>query len=200
MSSRFNQVRIIAGQWRGRKLSFPDAQGLRPTPDRIRETLFNWLAPLLPGTCCLDLFAGSGALGFEAASRGAAHVVMVDHNPDIVSALRQNQQLLCANVIEILEQEAGNYLSGRRGQFDLVFLDPPFKDSTLLEKSMRMLTDSDCLKEDARIYLEKPANAPEPLIPACWAVEKQKKAGQVAYRLYRKKRLSAKDAILVSKK
>jgi 16S rRNA (guanine966-N2)-methyltransferase len=200
MSSRSNQVRIIAGQWRGRKLSFPDAQGLRPTPDRIRETLFNWLAPLLPGTCCLDLFAGSGALGFEAASRGAARVVMVDHNPDIARALRLNQQLLCADVIEILQQGAGNYLAGRREQFDLVFLDPPFKDSTLLEDSIQLLTDSSSLKEGARIYLEMPAKAPEPLIPKRWAVEKQKKAGQVAYRLYRKKRLSAKDAILVSKK
>jgi len=184
MSSRSNQVRIIAGRWRGRKLSFPDARGLRPTPDRIRETLFNWLAPLLPGACCLDLFAGSGALGFEAASRGAARVVMVDHNPDIVRALRLNQQLLCADDIEILQQEAGNYLSGRSGQFDLVFLDPPFKDSTLLEKSIRMLTESGSLKGGARIYLETPAKAPEPLIPECWTVEKQKKAGQVVYRLY----------------
>jgi 16S rRNA (guanine966-N2)-methyltransferase len=186
MSSRSNQVRIIAGQWRGRKLSFPDAQGLRPTPDRIRETLFNWLAPLLPGACCIDLFAGSGALGFEAASRGAARVVMVDHNPDIVRALRLNQQLLCADVIEIFQQEAGNYLSGRSGQFDLVFLDPPFKDPALLEKSIRMLTDSGSLKGGARIYLEMPSKAPEPVIPKCWAVEKQKKAGHVAYRLYRK--------------
>jgi 16S rRNA (guanine966-N2)-methyltransferase len=200
MSSRSNQVRIIAGQYRGRKLSFPDTQGLRPTPDRIRETLFNWLAPRLAGACCLDLFAGSGALGFEAASRGAARVVMVDHNPDIVRALRLNQQLLCADVIEILEQEAGNYLSGRRGQFDLVFLDPPFKDSTLLEKSMRMLTDSGSLTEGARIYLEMPAKVPEPLIPKRWAVEKQKKAGQVAYRLYRKKTCTAKENIRVSNK
>ncbi|MEA3243196.1 MAG: 16S rRNA (guanine(966)-N(2))-methyltransferase RsmD [Pseudomonadota bacterium] len=186
MSSRSNQVRIIAGQWRGRKLSFPDAQGLRPTPDRIRETLFNWLAPLLPGACCLDLFAGSGALGFEAASRGAARVVMVDHNPDIVRALRLNQQLLCADVIEIFQQEAGNYLSSRSGQFDLVFLDPPFKNSALLEKSIRMLTDSGSLNGGARIYLEMPSKAPEPVMPKCWAVEKQKKAGHVAYRLYRK--------------
>ena len=190
MSSRSNQVRIIAGQWRGRKLPFPDAQGLRPTPDRIRETLFNWLAPLLPGACCLDLFAGSGALGFEAASRGAARVVMVDQNPDIASALKLNQQLLCADVIEILQQGAGNYLAGRREQFDLVFLDPPFKDSTLLEDSIQLLTDSNSLKEGARIYLEMPAKAPEPLIPKCWAVEKQKKTGQVAYRLYRNKGLT----------
>jgi 16S rRNA (guanine966-N2)-methyltransferase len=195
MSSKSNQVRIIAGQWRGRKLSFPDAHGLRPTPDRIRETLFNWLAPRIPGACCLDLFAGSGALGFEAASRGAARVVMVDHNPDIVRALRLNQQLLCADVIEILEQEAGNYLSGRSGQFDLVFLDPPFKAPALLAKSMQMLTDSGSLKEGATIYLEIPAKAPEPLIPKCWAVEKQKKAGQVAYRLYRKKRFSGHDTV-----
>jgi len=195
MNTKSNQVRIIAGQWRGRKLSFPEAHGLRPTPDRIRETLFNWLAPLIPGARCLDLFAGSGALGFEAASRGAARVVMVDHNPDIVRALRLNQQLLCADVIEILEQEAGNYLSGRSGQFDLVFLDPPFKDPTLLAKSMRMLTDSGSLKEGATIYLEIPAKAPEPLIPKCWAVEKQKKAGQVAYRLYRKKRFSGQDTV-----
>jgi 16S rRNA (guanine966-N2)-methyltransferase len=186
MSSRSNQVRIIAGQWRGRRLSFPAAQGLRPTPDRIRETLFNWLAPLLPGARCLDLFAGSGALGFEAASRGAAGVVMVDHNPDIVHALRLNQRLLCADVIEILQQEAGNYLSGLSGQFDLVFLDPPFKQSTLLEKSIQMLTESASLKGGARIYLEMPVKAPDPLIPKCWTVEKQKKAGQVAYRLYRK--------------
>jgi len=195
MSSKSNQVRIIAGQWRGRKLSFPDAHGLRPTPDRIRETLFNWLAPLIPGACCLDLFAGSGALGFEAASRGAARVVMVDNNPDIVRALRLNQQLLCADVIEILEQEAGNYLSDRSGQFDLVFLDPPFKDPALLAKSMQMLTGSGSLKEGATIYLEIPAKAPEPLIPKCWAVEKQKKAGQVAYRLYRKKRFSGHNTV-----
>jgi 16S rRNA (guanine966-N2)-methyltransferase len=191
MSSRSNQVRIIAGQWRGRKLSFPDVQGLRPTPNRIRETLFNWLSPLLPGACCLDLFAGSGALGFEAASRGAAHVVMVDHNPDIVRALRLNQQFLRAEAIEIVQQEAGNYLAGRHsGQFDLVFLDPPFKDSSLLEKSIRLLTDSGSLKGSASIYLEMPSKAPEPLIPKCWAAQKQKKAGQVAYRLYRKVELS----------
>jgi len=187
MRSRFNQVRIIAGRWRGRKLSFPDANDLRPTPDRIRETLFNWLAPMLPGAYCLDLFAGSGALGFEAASRGAAHVVMVDHNPDVVRALRLNQQRLCADVVDIIHQEAGNYLTGRSGQFDLVFLDPPFKDSILLERSIQMLAESGSLKAGARIYLELRAKASEPLLPKCWAVEKQKTAGQVAYRLYRKK-------------
>ena len=194
MSPRSNQVRIIAGQWRGRKLSFPDAQGLRPTPDRVRETLFNWLAPLVPGSRCLDLFAGSGALGFEAASRGAAGVVMVDHNPDIVRMLRRNQQLLCADAIEIVQQEAEIYLAGRRSeQFDLVFLDPPFQESSLLENSMRRLAGSGRLKADARIYLEMQAKSSEPSVPACWAAEKQKMAGQVAYRLYRQTRCDVKD-------
>jgi 16S rRNA (guanine966-N2)-methyltransferase len=194
MSPRSNQVRIIAGQWRGRKLSFPDAQGLRPTPDRVRETLFNWLAPLVPGSRCLDLFAGSGALGFEAASRGAAGVVMVDHNPDIVRTLRRNQQLLRADAIEIVQQEAEIYLAGRRSeQFDLVFLDPPFQDSSILENSIRRLAGSGRLKADARIYLEMQAKSPEPSVPACWAVEKQKMAGQVAYRLYRQTGCDVKD-------
>ena len=194
MSPRSNQVRIIAGQWRGRKLSFPDAQGLRPTPDRVRETLFNWLAPLVTGSRCLDLFAGSGALGFEAASRGAAHVVMVDHNPDIVRMLRRNQQLLCADAIAIVQQEAEIYLAGRRSeQFDLVFLDPPFQDSSVLENSIRRLAGSGRLKVDARIYLEMQAKSPEPSVPACWAVEKKKMAGQVAYRLYRQTKCDVKE-------
>ena len=125
MSPRSNQVRIIAGQWRGRKLSFPDVTGLRPTSDRIRETVFNWLATSLPGASCLDLFAGSGALGFEAASRGATRVVMVDRNRDVVRALRDNRQRLSASMIKIVQQDAENYLSAADGQFDVVFLDPP---------------------------------------------------------------------------
>ena len=185
MRSRANQVRIIAGQWRGRRLTFPDAQGLRPTPDRVRETLFNWLAPLLPGACCLDLFAGSGALGFEAASRGAAKVVMVDRNPEIVRALGANRQLLSAHAVEIIQQEAGQYLSARNGPFDLVFLDPPFRESGLVGESIRSLAESGSLKAGARIYLEMPLKLPEPPLPESWHKEKEKKAGQVIYRLYR---------------
>lgn len=184
MRSKPNQLRIIAGQWRGRKLSFPDAQNLRPTPDRIRETLFNWLAPLLTGARCLDLFAGSGALGFEAASRGAARVVMVDHNPDIVRELRLNQQRLSADVIQIVQQEAEFYLARPGEQFDLVFLDPPFKDAGLLQHSIRLLTESACLKAGARIYLEMPTKAPETSLPGGWLQEKQKTAGRVDCRLY----------------
>jgi 16S rRNA (guanine966-N2)-methyltransferase len=185
MRSRSNQVRIIAGQWRGRKLIFPDAPGLRPTPDRIRETLFNWLAPLLPGACCLDLFAGSGALGFEAASRGAAQVVMVDSNPECLRALSSNRRMLSAHGIVLIQQEAGHYLAVRRGPFDLVFIDPPFRHSNLAMESMRKLAESGSLKAGARIYLEMPLSSSEPPLPARWHKDKEKKAGQVAFRLYR---------------
>ena len=184
MSSKSNKVRIIGGQWRGRKLSFPDAEGLRPTPDRVRETLFNWLAPLIPGASCLDLFAGSGALGFEAASRGAARVVMVDDDVDTVRALRLNRKLLCAEMIDIFHQKAATYLADQSARFDLVFLDPPFKELTLVESAIRLLTESGCLNTAARIYLETPAKAPAPLVPDCCSLLKQKQAGQVVYRLY----------------
>ncbi len=185
MGSRSNQVRIIAGQWRGRKLSFAAGEGLRPTSDRIRETLFNWLAPLLPGASCLDLFAGSGALGFEAASRGAARVVMVESRRETVASLRENRQRLSAECVEILQQDAESYLSARPESFDVVFLDPPFSDPALLEKSIQMLSESGSLKSGASIYLEMPVKVPVPALPESWIEQKQKKAGQVVYRLYR---------------
>jgi 16S rRNA (guanine966-N2)-methyltransferase len=185
MSPRSNQVRIIAGQWRGRKLSFPDVQGLRPTSDRIRETLFNWLAPLLPGASCLDLFAGSGALGFEAASRGAARVVMVDRDRDVVQALRDNQQRLSASMIEIVHQDAKSYLSAEDGEFDVVFLDPPFGDTTLLTQSIAMLHECGFIKEGGSVYLEMPVKAEPPAIPENWRPYREKTAGQVSYSLYR---------------
>ncbi len=185
MTSRPNQVRIIAGQWRGRKLSFPNASDLRPTPDRIRETLFNWLMPLLPGACCLDLFAGSGALGFEAASRGAGRVVMVECRSDVVALLRLNRELLSADAVEIRHQEARDFISDRSERFDLVFLDPPFQDPELLAESIQGLTESGSLNVDARIYVEMPVGLPELSLPKSWLTERQKRAGQVAYSLYR---------------
>jgi 16S rRNA (guanine966-N2)-methyltransferase len=185
MSSRSNQVRIIAGQWRGRKLSFPDARGLRPTPDRIRETLFNWLQPVLPGARCLDLFAGSGALGFEAASRGAAQVVMVESERDVVGALRENAKLLSASPVQICQQDAASYLAAGSGPFDVVFLDPPFSNPALLMQVVIGLSVSGWLAAGAWIYIETPSNVAEPALPENWTLEKQKKAGQVAYRLYR---------------
>lgn len=121
-----NQVRIIGGSHRRRLLDFPARDGLRPTPDRVRETLFNWLGQDLPGWRCLDLFAGSGALGFEAASRGAAQVVMIEQDAAAFVALEKNRSLLGVTQIEIQRAEACTWLAGNRGQFDLIFVDPPF--------------------------------------------------------------------------
>ncbi|MCO6414121.1 MAG: 16S rRNA (guanine(966)-N(2))-methyltransferase RsmD [Thiogranum sp.] len=184
MRSRSNQVRIIAGRWRGRKLDFPSEQGLRPTSDRIRETLFNWLAPALPGASCLDLFAGSGALGFEAASRGAAQVVMVEPQAKVAQALRENRRRLGADCVEIVQSDAETFLSGTTGKFDVVFVDPPFDDSRLLAATVRLLGTGDCLKPGARIYLEMPKKAPPPAVPEHWSPARRKIAGQVSYQLY----------------
>jgi len=178
-------VRIIAGQWRGRKLSFPDARGLRPTSDRVRETLFNWLQPVLPGARCLDLFAGSGALGFEAASRGAVQVVMVESERDVVGALQESAKLLSASPVQICQQDAASYLAAGSGPFDVVFLDPPFGSPALLMQSISGLSAPGWLAAGAWIYIETPSNVAETALPVNWVPEKQKKAGQVAYSLYR---------------
>jgi len=185
MGARSNQVRIIAGQWRGRKLSFPDSGGLRPTSDRIRETLFNWLAPMLPGATCLDLFAGSGALGFEAASREAARVVVVENNSRVAQQLRENRDRLSASAVDVVEQQANHYLSGAPEPFDLVFLDPPFAEPGLLSQAMQDLTARPWLNDGARIYLELPVGVSGLPIPESWQLLKDKRAGQVAYQLYR---------------
>ena len=124
--ARTNEIRIIGGQWRSRKLQFPSVEGLRPTPDRVRETLFNWLRDDIEDARCLDLFAGSGALGFEAASRGAANVVMVDADAKVGSALRQACGVLDAPVVHICQDNALRYLAGLPSSFDVIFLDPPF--------------------------------------------------------------------------
>ena len=122
------QLRIIGGEWRSRKLDFPHVEGLRPTPDRVRETLFNWLGQELDGWHCLDLFAGSGALGFEAASRGAARVVMIEQAPKVLAALHENHELLHKpSGVEIIRADAIQYLASTQAKFDLIFLDPPYK-------------------------------------------------------------------------
>ena len=122
-----NSLRIIGGRYRRRILRFPDSEGLRPTPDRVRETLFNWLGQELDGERCLDLFAGSGALGFEAASRGAAHVVMVEQAPKVLAALQENAKMLRDPPgVEIIRGDALQYLASTKSKFDLIFLDPPF--------------------------------------------------------------------------
>jgi len=182
--ARCNQVRIIAGQWRGRKLSFPDVAGLRPTPDRIRETLFNWLAPRILGASCLDLFAGSGALGFEAASRGASRVVMVERAAEVVASLRDNRERLAAGMTRIVCQDAVGYLGSAPEPFDIVFLDPPFGERAVLQAAVRLLTQPGWLAPDARIYLEAPAATPLAEVPDNWLLLRDKRAGQVVFRLY----------------
>ena len=122
-----NQLRIIGGKWRGRKIKFPDIEGLRPTPDRVRETLFNWLSPVIIGAKCLDLFAGSGALGFEALSRGASKTVFVDSNNLVTQQLQYNQQLFQCSDIEIHKMSAEQYLQTTEKSFDIIFLDPTLK-------------------------------------------------------------------------
>lgn len=148
---RSNSVRIIGGRWRGRILRFPDVPGLRPTPDRMRETVFNWLGQRLDGLRCLDLFAGSGALGFEAASRGAVEVVMLEQNARVAMSLRENVRLLDAEAtVWVLQGEALTYLA-TDVEFDVIFLDPPFK-SDLLPKALALAAT--CLAPQGRIYAE----------------------------------------------
>jgi 16S rRNA (guanine966-N2)-methyltransferase len=185
MGARSNQVRIIGGQWRGRKLTFPNATGLRPTSDRMRETLFNWLTPVLHGAHCLDLFAGSGALGFEAASRGAARVVLVECDPHVASALRDARERLAAHQVEVIGGEARNFLAGSGNQFDVVFLDPPFSRPDLLEQSIESLQRGQHLADGAYIYVEAAASPDARGAPLGWELWRNKRAGAVSYRLYR---------------
>ncbi len=181
-SSR-NQLRIIAGQWRGRKLDFPDVEGLRPTPDRVRETLFNWLQSLLPGARCLDLFSGSGALGLEALSRGAAEAVMVDQNPQVIKQLNDHVNTLAAEKASVIQADVQAYLTGQSHPFDIVFLDPPYRKN-LLEPCCTLLVENGWLSSSARIYMEVESEQEIlPFLPPGWEVIREKQAGQVAYYL-----------------
>jgi len=179
-------LRIIGGRWRQRKLSFPDRPGLRPTPDRVRETLFNWLQADVPGSRCLDLFAGSGALALEAASRGAREVLMLEQDKTAVRALLQNIEALGAGQAKVLQRDTMAFLRAPAAPdmagFDLVFIDPPYQ-SNLLASCCERLEQGGWLAENAKIYLECDA-ASEPVVPARWQPLKQKRAGQVAYHLF----------------
>ncbi|MBV8679973.1 MAG: 16S rRNA (guanine(966)-N(2))-methyltransferase RsmD [Aquitalea sp.] len=179
MNQQRNKVRIIGGQYRRRLLPFPDAEGLRPTPDRVRETVFNWLGQELYGKRCLDLFAGSGALGFEAASREAARVVMVEKSRKVAESLKANRQLLAAASIDIVPMDAMHYLKSCREKFDVIFLDPPY-DSDLLQQALPLLAS--LLAEGGVLYFEA-RHWPEEM--ADWHIEKQGKAGMVHYALAR---------------
>jgi len=179
-----NQIRIIGGEHGGRKLKFPDGRGLRPTSDRIRETLFNWLQAELPGAACLDLFAGSGALGLEAASRGAGSVTMLDTNPAVCKQLQQNIELLgLEDRVSIIRGDALAWLASEGRPFQVVFMDPPFADR-VLEQCVEQLQHQGWLAKEACIYIERALGCEAPEVPANWQLVKQKKAGQVIYCLY----------------
>lgn len=175
-------MRLIGGSLRGRTLDFPDAEGLRPTADRIRETLFNWLQPLIEGAQCLDLFAGTGALGFEAASRGAARVLMLETNAKVVAALQQNRQRLGLVAVEIQRGDGLARLASTHQSFDLIFLDPPFH-TELLQQSLDCLAQDRYLKPGGLVYLELDAKEPWPELPKGLEWYRQKEAGQVRYGL-----------------
>ena len=175
-------VRIIAGKWKRRRLKVVDAEGLRPTPDRVRETLFSWLAARLENSRCLDLFAGTGALGFEAASRGAQRVVMVEQDPQAVAALRDGRTALQAEEIEIVRADALQWLDSGRDDFDIVFLDPPFGRFQTGELCAR-LERSGRLRRSAVVYLESGAEDPPPALPDGWRLLRSQRAGQVRYHL-----------------
>ena len=180
-----NRVRLIGGTWRGRVLEFSDAPGLRPTPDRVRETLFNWLQPVLPGSHCLDLFAGTGALGFEALSRGAASVTLVEQSPAVAAELRTNALRLAARGAQIVERDALAFLRQPVARpFDIVFLDPPFHQG-LVGRAIEELSRPGVLSPTALVYVESGVDEPEPAAPDTWTLHRDKRAGQVAYRLFR---------------
>jgi 16S rRNA (guanine966-N2)-methyltransferase len=172
-----NQVRIIGGSWGSRIIEFPDSTGLRPTPDRVRETVFNWLGQHLDGKMCLDLFAGSGALGFEALSRGAAEVVMIEQSSIVARQLKENAQLLGANNATVVNANAMQYLRGAARPFDVVFLDPPFNQS-ILDQALALLRP--WLAPDANVYAESELSfEPSP----DWKILKQSRAGQVKFQI-----------------
>ncbi|MBK1721752.1 16S rRNA (guanine(966)-N(2))-methyltransferase RsmD [Thiocystis violacea] len=183
MAQTRNQLRVVGGRFRGRRLPFPDQPGLRPTADRVRETLFNWLTPVIAGARCLDAFAGSGALGFEAASRGASEVVMLERATPVVRQLRANAQSLGAAEIAIHQTDALEWLTRvAPAPFDLIFLDPPFAEG-LLAPAIERLTANGWLGAETRVYLEAPIQTGFPPLPPDWELIRDKTAGQVRFGL-----------------
>ena len=189
-SNKRGKCRIIACKWRGRIIKFDDVDGLRPTTDRIRETVFNWLQVYLPNSHCLDCFAGSGVLGFEAVSRGADEVILLEQNKQTVDNLKENAGMLAADEQQVFveRRDALAWLASAKSDknlasyFDLVFLDPPFH-TDLLSESCALLDDSGCLAKDAIIYVEHELDA-NVEIPDSWICLKEKSSGQVTYKLF----------------
>jgi len=176
-------LRIIGGKYRGRRLEFISAEGLRPTSDRVRETLFNWLQPVIAGARCLDMFAGSGLLGLEAASRGAAEVVFIEQHRDVAGQLQNNINKLGITGARLVLGDAIDCLAMLGGEpFDIAFLDPPFSKG-LLNRACEQLQDNQLLKSAARIYLESEQPVKPDELPSGWELVRSKQAGQVFYHL-----------------
>jgi 16S rRNA (guanine966-N2)-methyltransferase len=178
-------LRIIGGAWRGRKIHFPPVAAIRPTPDRVRETVFNWLQSVVPGSRCLDLYAGSGALGLEALSRGAREVVFVDLEAAVSRHLIATLQTLGCDRGRVVRSDARQFLEGPVQPFDVVFLDPPFGEPVLADVCRRIVAGG-WLAPDGHVYLEAPASAGPPELPAGWSLLKSKRAGEVGYHLARR--------------
>ena len=181
--ARPGRLRIVAGNWRSRLLDIADVPGLRPTSERVRETLFNWLAPTIDGSRCLDLFAGTGALGFEALSRGSTSVIFVEKSRHAARAIENNVAVLDATGATVFCTDAMAFLhDASPASFDIVFLDPPFADD-LLEELCRLIDERGLLAQQGRVYLEQDKGKPEPVLPAGWSTIRSKTAGQVRYAL-----------------
>ncbi|WP_438462636.1 16S rRNA (guanine(966)-N(2))-methyltransferase RsmD [Marinomonas sp. PE14-40] len=185
------KLRIISGQWRSRMLPIPELEGLRPTPDRVRETLFNWINTYVPGAKCADLFCGSGALGLEALSRSAKSCVFVDASRVVTQQMQQNLATLGCKDALTLNQDALSLLKlpieaqpnlADKAPFDLVFIDPPFRKSWV--ENILPLLEQGWLAEGALVYLEMEKETPLPSITQSWDLLKEKTAGQLTYRLF----------------
>jgi 16S rRNA (guanine966-N2)-methyltransferase len=178
-----NRLRIIGGRWRSVPITFPSVPGLRPSPDRVRETLFNWLQPVIVDARCLDLFAGSGALGIEALSRGAGRVCFVDSETRVARHLEQTLERLGADGGSVQVSNALKFLDGPPQPFDIVFLDPPYASNLLADACSKL--SHGWLADDAYLYMESPADRPLPALQPGWSVHRSKQAGQVGYHLIR---------------
>lgn len=177
------QIRIIGGKWRGRKLPVLDSQGLRPTTDRVKETLFNWLMPVIQDARCLDCFAGSGGLGIEALSRYAKETTFIEYERNVAQQITANLALLNAENGKVIQDSALSWLAKQGTAYNVVFLDPPFHKG-MLSETIQLLENNGWLAEDCYIYVEEEIKANTYTLPTHWTLHREKIAGQVAYRLY----------------
>lgn len=181
-----SSIRIIGGKWRSRKVSFKTQDMLRPTPDRVRETIFNWLAPFLSSSVCMDLFAGSGVLGFEALSRGAKQVFVVERDRESAESIKHNRGVLEAYDMQIVNRDVLDWLQGPAFHNDIVFVDPPYK-LNLLDQIFALLDNNAWISKDSLIYFEQASPYAADALPRDWEIWRESKAGNVYFYLARKK-------------